>query len=84
MRSDHQLPRDFSIFILVAFGLILFTRISPLSAEPVQQAQDLSAEESEVIANLEFFETLEFLEEEIVLSDDYEVLDEWEVSGNEH
>lgn len=83
MRSDHQLPGDFSIFILVAFGLILFTRISPLSADPVQQAQDFSAEELEVIANLEFLETLEFLEEEVALVDDYEALDKWEGEQNE-
>ncbi len=83
MRSRHKLPRNFSASILAAVGLIFFTRISLLSADPVQQAQEAAGEDAEVIANLEFLESLEFLEEEAALVDDYEALDKWEGERNE-
>ncbi len=69
-------------------GLLVLIGTASIGAEAVtdavREAQGISAEDAEVIANLEFLESWEFLEEEeVVLSDDYEVLDEWEVSGNE-
>ncbi len=83
MRSGHKSPKNLSTFILPAVGLILFTRILPLSADPVQQAQEPAGDDTEVIANLEFLESLEFLEEEAALVDDYEALDKWEGEQNE-
>ena len=85
MRSDNKSRKAiFLIFGLAVLVSSLFMRISPLSADPVQQVQDSTGEDAEVIANLEFLESLEFLEEEAALVDDYEVLDKWEGDQNEH
>lgn len=68
-------------------GLLVLIGTAPFaaegSAEAVSGTQEISEEDAEIIANLEFLESLEFLQEEVVLSGDYEVLDEWEGSGNE-
>ena len=82
MRSTCKLQRNLLIFILGPFVLSFFMRISPLSADSVQQVQDPAGEDTEVIANLEFLESLEFLEEEAALVDDYEALDKWEGEQN--
>jgi len=73
----------FLIFGLAVLVSSLFMRISPLSADLVQQAQEPAGEDTEVIANLEFLVSLEFLEEEAALVDDYEALDKWEGEQNE-
>lgn len=83
MRSCRKSGRDFSRFIVGAFALNFCVWISPLSADPVQQAQEPAGEDAEVIVNLEFLESLEFLEEEAALVDDYEALDKWEGDQNE-
>ncbi len=86
MRSDDKSRKaNFLIFGLATLVSSLFIRISPLLADFVQQVQDPaegearpwrpSGEDTEVIANLEFLESLEFLEEEVALVDDYEALD---------
>lgn len=66
--------------------VLVMIRTASLAADPVtdaaQEEQGISEEDAEVVANLEFLESLDFVEEEIVFSDDYEVLDEWE-GGNE-
>jgi hypothetical protein len=68
-------------------GVLAFIWISPLAADPLadatQEERDISEEDTEVIANLEFFESLEFLEEEVALVDDYEALDKWEGEQDE-
>ncbi len=85
MRSDDKSRKAIPlVFGLAALVSSLFMRISPLSADSVQQVQDLAGEDTEVIANLEFLESLEFLEEEAALVDDYEALDKWEGDQNEH
>lgn len=53
-----------------------------LVTDAAQEEQGISEEDAEVVANLEFLESLDILEAEMVFSDDYEVLDEWE-GGNE-
>lgn len=68
-----------SLLVLIATA----PSAAEMSAEAASETQEISGEDAEVIANLEFLESLEFLEEEIVFSDDYEVLDEWEGNGNE-
>ena len=83
MRSTCKLQRNLLIFILGPFVLSFFMRISPLAADHLQPAQDSSGEDTVVIANLEFLESLEFLEEEVPLVDDYEALDKWEGEQNE-
>lgn len=83
MRSCQKSWRDFSSFILGAFVLNLCVWISPLSADPLQLAQEPAGEDVEVVVNLEFLESLEFLEEEAALVDDYEALDKWEGDQNE-
>lgn len=83
MSSGCKLQRNFLIFILGLLVLGFFMRISPLSADSVQQIPEPAGEDTEVIANLEFLESLEFLEEEVALVDDYEALDKWEGEQNE-
>lgn len=78
MGSCRKPGLDFSRFILGVFLLNLCVWIPPLSADPLQQAQEPAGEDVEVIVNLEFLESLEFLEEEAALVDDYEALDKWE------
>lgn len=83
MRPICKLQRNFSISVLGPLVLSFFMWISPLSADPAQQAQEPAGEDVEVIVNLEFLESLEFLEEEAALVDDYEALDKWEGDQNE-